>query len=820
MAWLRRYRDQGADFLGTTRGWRHRDLFPSLFALGVTLGGLTAFVWLLWKQPDDWAWMWVAASVAVIAGVVTGAPAFAGRTLIVASLAGVVLGAGAVLSQGRLVATENVRADAIAEANVLYLRISALSPALSRSAIADLHAEVARIEAAAEPSRPLSGIAEPRWRAENLVAQAELRQAQTDDDRAAAREAVTAAHRAVGSRVEGVEVVDALKAGAGDLVGDLLPAEGRQVPLVFAAFGLILAGAAALALMRWTAVRNATQGLGPVSVEAADDTDHLWPECRETFRTFLLENVPEPGTVPGSEAVVKVAELAGAIAPDSTGKSFQAALQALAALMFVPRGYVVQVGMLHDIDAALTRSDTEPPNTTAPATTAVTGLVVRVRAAHGHTLLGQREFGFPAPAEHARRHTLREAAFWAAAVVLEESRAVPAWARWSRETFNALAAYAETQAAAGGNDAGKDPPATILTKAERLAPNSALVMLHLALALEEQQHGDTDGDFITALAHSIDAVGLYRRYVEARYRAASEADLLALEVDRGNFVIRVEEKERGEPSADKLEEIKAEFERIADLRERYVRLEQSLARYVDRAPQAVREAADSLLSTLRSVLHDPTTTTADDLRDALLAYSLAERVQARRQVRLVRVAANAVRNSERSYWFAHRRSLERHDWRDTLRSAELLTRYAQESHDHEEPPWPTKLFDRWLLSWVEGRAERRAAFWQLPYNLACYHCRQAEAAAKQKKNAPNDELRHMELEHQEDDELKQAVAWLERARLGRDNHHMTAEWLRVDPDLKSLRDERPAWFTAFLSRIRSREAEEHAGQGITASPMR
>jgi hypothetical protein len=771
MAWWRSLRDRVTGLLGMGHALGHRDLTPVLASLPLTLGGLGGLAWLAWAgEPEGsgWSWWWVLAVLVVIAGVILGAPVFSGKVIVAFTLAGYLLAGVGLVVAGTAHLSGEQYDDARTAATQLAYRLEDVAAAGRRGSMSDESLDTAtdavgRLCQAAggtvdtratapcapggEDRAALRDLAVSQGRAELAVARAELVVA-TDDGRETAAAALAAARRsAADPEPTDVEVGEALTTGAGEVVGNILRPGERQLPLVFAYLGWGLVVAVGFALVRWTAVRNATRGRGPVRLEEPGDKSKEWSSCEEAFRTYLLENVPEPGTAPNAEALVKAAALVGETDLPQ-GKSLGAAVKAAVDWVLVPRGYAVQAGFLRAARGTSPppgRSNATPAATPsangpagdgheAPGVSAhpapVVGVVVRVRKAYGRTLLGQQQFPLPDGSDALSR-TVRRAAYWAAAGIIERSRSIPGWARWSPDTAGALADYFEAEDEAEGD--GRRPPLEHLLRAERLAPDSGLILFKLAHAREQQ------GEFAAALAHCLDALRLYPRYLDARYRAASEAGLLASLLGGG------------QPAG--LDGLVA-----------------SLGRYAEQAPRATRAAARTLEGTLRQGPVD-----AGVLRTALLDLSMAERVEAGRQLRGWRVALNALRTSERDYWLAMLAFHPRRDRRDRLASADVVAHSLAGTADPRE------------VERLDKRARRRDVLWQVPYNMACLYSQTA---------------------HYDD-----AAAMLERARLARANHQMTAAWVRHDPDLQFLATAQPDWFAAFVDRLAQAQDEAARGSG-------
>ncbi|MCP4305169.1 MAG: hypothetical protein GY788_09905 [bacterium] len=135
------------------------------------------------------------------------------------------------------------------------------------------------------------------------------------------------------------------------------------------------------------------------------------------------------------------------------------------------------------------------------------------------------------------------------------------------------------------------------------------------------------------------------------------------------------------------------------------------------------------------------------------------------------IALGSLRRSERAAWLKLRSRPDRRRWQELLLSAELLTLARTLAPRSDEPnEWrPVRLKKR-----VRRKAKRADAGSSLAYNLACYY------------SIRSDE--------------KEGFLWLERAIGGDGSDNLTQEWLRADPDLRTLRDENPGRFEETLAR--------------------
>lgn len=299
----------------------------------------------------------------------------------------------------------------------------------------------------------------------------------------------------------GVSIQDAIGAGAGAAVSSL-PGTG-ETPVAVAAFGWAAALFAGLVLTRLLSVRNAGRGLGPVSVSGIGVTGDAATAEQERFRTFLAWNVPEPGAVPGSNALSELSTLISSVASLGGAASPVAAfLTSATRLVAVQRGYTVEY------------ADIGPANAQASVDNELgTRLVVRVREARTTNLLVQRIVSAPD-----RSLALRDGAYWAAATIIARSRTVPRWALWDPDTSSALATYWSQE---------EDDQIDIaeLRKAALLAPSSGLLGLQLAYA---EALADKPWDAFACLLRVVRA---HPRYYTAGYRLAVAAMTLSARLE-------------------------------------------------------------------------------------------------------------------------------------------------------------------------------------------------------------------------------------------------------------------------------------------------
>ena len=252
-----------------------------------------------------------------------------------------------------------------------------------------------------------------------------------------------------------------------------------------------------------------------------------------------------------------------------------------------------------------------------------------------------------------------------------------------------------------------------------------------------------EGRHLDAFEMALRAVAVNRHYVAGRYRLAMAASLVASDID-GNW--------REQPAAQQA--------RVTDALRRYSRRGVSLASALD--PPAPATLAPGAI--------DPAVT-------ALCAFSVKELDEVKDLLNLFMVAFRALRRSERAYWLDFLRtkdgrvSARRQFMRttDSARPAIMLRGDIAMGDDYSD-----------LL-------EARYTFWQVAYNLACYDAIRADGG--------------------DPDGAERSLCRLESALERPGSHQLKQSWVKVDPDLKPLRElARFKEFQALLDDDRSDDA--------------
>ena len=314
----------------------------------------------------------------------------------------------------------------------------------------------------------------------------------------AALDRVATAEKQVASAVEpppSVSIASAISAGANAVISSV--PGSADIPIALQAAGWLVLALVGLLVIRLLSLRNTTYALGPVGVDPPSGSDAANTAETESFRTYLLHNLPEPGAVPGGQALTAMTDIAGAVPGEATG--ITAAVKAVAAAISVPHGYQVQYRDLAPLPAA-----------GAPST----GIVVRIKAVVSSKLIEQKVFR-----GEDRIALVRSGAYWAAARIIEMSRSVPPWARWDAATSSTLADYYRADDDAEPGDISN------LRTAVGYAPTSGLLLLELS------QQEAMEGDVLAAFTWALQAATLYPRYLNARYRLAVSASMLSAQPD-------------------------------------------------------------------------------------------------------------------------------------------------------------------------------------------------------------------------------------------------------------------------------------------------
>ncbi len=459
-----------------------------------------------------------------------------------------------------------------------------------------------------------------------------------------ARKALTAA-RAATPQTEPPELgmLDAVRVGAEHVLSGARRGAVRGLGTTVEPAVWALLAALAVAFWRHVERSSGRQLPGPVTVDLqpfagfSPDTSELQ---KATFRAALLRNISEPTAVPGAVALQSLTDLVE-IALPAAGLPTRV-LTALKSAVQAPVGYAVTGAVM-------------------PAGADGTGAAqVMVRVADRS---GRRAETVSVVSAASAAEACRAAGYWAAAVVLERSRRIPRWARWSSASSKALAAFDDT-----GRVGGAAPSSAELAAAAAHAPDSGVLLHRWADSC------DLDGARMQALSLYARAVAAHPRYPAARYRLAVSVSMLA----------RSPQLWAGAGSSERV--------RVAGQLERACR-----AMGLD----AVATKARALASV--QVPDEPPRDLGERLKQ--VAVELFADVVAKSSY--LSIPAHALRASERDhFWPAGAAKLGRDG---TWARRRLLAQSALLGTG-----------DTTYLDTVTKRAARPGSFWQLSYNLACY----------------------------------------------------------------------------------------------------
>ena len=560
-------------------------------------------------------------------------------------------------------------------------------------------------EGPADPPEPERLLAVRRAQAELAVADASVAFAADDDAKEAAAtrvlersQALTEALAAAEQPPPSTSVADAVGLGASAVVTDVV-GESTEVPLALELLGWVLVGVAALWIVRSLSTRNADRELGPVALTAPKEAGAE----AEQFRTYLLRNLPEPGAVPGADAISEVSSLVVALEPVVKLPTASALVAAVKTAVVVERGYNVEYCDLPSNPPATgsganssTGADAKPA-----ASSGSVELVVRVRHARTTELLAQRIVRRPQ-----RHEALREGAYWAAAVIINASKVVPQWARWDPESAGALATFNQEE------DLGK-LALDDLRLAARLAPTSGVLGMRLAHAEAVK------GNQLEAFAQVLQTVRQHPRYLLARYRLAVSASLLA---DDAQLLANA--------SRDLRLRLAGDLELVG--------------------------GASALAAKLRGT---PTSVAnADELAIDLCSFSLTQLSTARRNLWTPYVLWNWLRTGER---VEQRRFIPFRQSRRDVKQIGASCRYAVKERRRQRGGKGDALrvskkahrSGSWLLE--------RGPIWQVAYNLACFHSLASQSSEHDQQARKDDAFRLLEAARRSRDSQQLSLDWLQ-----------------------------------------------------------
>lgn len=627
--------------------------------------------------------------------------------------------------------------------------------------------------------------------------------------------AVDAVRTALQVQRSEVQAHEAISAGADELL-TFASGPTRFAEFRFSGAAWLVVLAALLLWYRQLEIRAGEHRLGPVDVQfesavtAGDagngDEGTTSAEARAprtspeaVFKESVIRNVPEPGAIPGGEALAPVGDLV--------------------AHSDVPQKWLVS-GV---IDAARTIFATKGGFTVIFSTReAEKGHVAFVRLRDTRT--GGHLASYLARADTPEA-AARRAGFWVAGWIISRSDYVPGWAQWSEEDargFLRLPWVSGSSMPWGPDDmadpASFDPNAVnsmILAQrayARQLFPRRLDGGKSEAPATQTTPPGtddrpNADGrDHFAALEDFARAVNREPRYPVARYRRGA---VLGTMMFRGGDIASA----AGLPDDDAAELAEDKLPNPARLRYLFGDLILADRRRSkrDRAAddRAVRRWVDHLVDPARDGEFPL------DMRRRMLEL-VAEWSNRNRAAVRWGLAAR-LRPSEQFFWKEFRRGRLERDWVLLLKSelcicAERL-RHQQDldlaagplPEDAGKGSWRNPACDRRLRRFekrVRKRALKPDSHWQIAYNLACLHSiRSMRRCHEEELTRPKDPERADEYEQDAEDSRAAAMEWLERCLDRPASDQLVIEWVVADGDLKPLREEPE--FKLWTTRLRS-----------------
>lgn len=440
------------------------------------------------KTPEERGWVLAAVGMWLL-GLYWASAEFSRRLVRVVAAVAVILILLLVAKVGRDAVSADHLAEARGDATVLEQRLAGQRGPLAdaaRASVNTLCTDAAgsvdgdTCSAAEVPSGSERTVALARATADRDVARLVAAATNLPDDQKRLTDAQAALDHAAAlaqDHPDAVGAVDALSRGGNELISAVHGFHTHRLPLELDLVGWSIVAALAILYYRTLEIRSGRDGIGPVAFTDLANADAT-PEINSEFRRAVLRNVPEPGAVPGGDAIVPVNDLLDA-AGDRSSKIAQALFGLIQAALAVPSGYTVD-GSLHQhghrADVFLRIRDTRTKATLTTMTQSGRDPLAAARAA------GYR----------------------AAAYIVSRSRIVPGWACWSENSSLALALC----------NADWEPPLARLEQAVVLAPRSGLALVQLGHSYQlEGRHRD-------ALTCYTRAALLYPRYLVARYRIA------------------------------------------------------------------------------------------------------------------------------------------------------------------------------------------------------------------------------------------------------------------------------------------------------------
>lgn len=440
--------------------------------------------------------------------------------------------------------------------------------------------------------------------------------------------------------------------------------EGVNV-LPGAAFWALLAIAA---FVFWRTIERRASGneLGPVSIPEKGfeyiTKDPSKPEAsppgppptatvgkdrsQEEFRKALLRNLPEAGSIPGGKeenSSTDIDEIMEAIGGLPGANYLKAAVKSVAKMISKPGGYEIYATIL------------------APASESDKWQVeVRIRDAWSGRVVERGSLSGSTDIE-----TSRAAGYWTAAHVISRSARVPGWDRWSPAAARPIGSVADFWAS-------ELAPTSELTEAVGKSPTSGVLLQRLANAYDLAPKAPRP--LLEAFALYARAVACHPRFINARYRLAVSASMIADDTD--TYWVNQPTSTRS---------------RIAEQARRAI----SSAGMLNDAPIEVGATAEEAKEQFKTLA-------------AQLLSGLEGLTHWHRLIALL------FRRSERDFWWPYAKSVGKTGETRRLRQVIESARLAIDNDGNER------------LADLEESAIERDSSWQLCYNLACYYARKEE----------------------------------------------------------------------------------------------
>jgi len=570
--------------------------------------------------------------------------------------------------------------------------------------------------------------------------------------------------------------LDTLRTGA-EFAIEGLPFQHDQLVVLDAAAWI---GLAAIALYFWRLVekRSAQQLPGPVvvelnSIKAAITAENSSDPARKNsapsrrpsstaiqgapsedkkdgidaqlavFRTALLQNVREPGPLPGTPAFVPLTDLAELpyvatwIAPIIT---------AVKSILAVPAGYKVL-------------GEVVPPDQSGELWSVLARVI---------DIASGEQVDVSTHSAETDVQACRAAGYWAATVVLERSSRIASWARWEKGTAGALATFDNTEQ--------REPSADEQCRLEKLksavaqAPSSG-VLLQL-LAAEHELVGCP----VEALSLYARAVAAHPRYPVACYRLTVLVGSLA----RNSSSWCKGGDDDSDAWVDSRTRIVKQLIRAGKAMGIKTEIMEGIGSQLQPGawPEFIRRSPEARKFALIKSQH-----AFGRLTEEL--FILLDR-----NTTVKRVLVRSFRRSERdSWWLSGSAKFEKNGPLRARRSLVLSARLMSP----DALRWSGVPEDSPGVAKVAKLAKSHDSKWELSYNLACYYSWLATPA----QDHPGASL---------PERVGESLTWLETALEKPGSGQITCSWLKADPDLDTIRDERR--FTWILEQISERQPKQ------------